>query len=119
MIDALKILTDWLGDGGLPVPSKQAESRADVCLSCSFHKPDRWWETAKEKIADVIKLHLETKNQMKISVPQEEKLGMCRACGCCVRLKAHVPIEHIQAHTSKEQKAKYPPWCWVLKEMEL
>lgn len=113
----VEILSDWLGSGGEPVAAPLAQSRAAVCETCQENRPARWWETASGTIAQAIRDELEAKNQLNLTLPNEEALGMCRPCGCCNRLAPWSPIEHIKSHTSVEVLNAYPAHCWKKKEI--
>lgn len=124
-VEGVALLTDWLGEGGVPVSQHQAETRSKVCISgdngkrCPLNMAPGWWEKhIKEPIADTILAELELKNRLELHVPDEEALAMCQPCGCCVRLKVWTPIKHIKAHTSPDVFAKFPPWCWQKTEIE-
>lgn len=114
------ILRDWLGDGGEVVPQRDAEARAHLCLQCPEHRPAKWWEIFfKDPVARAIRRNLELKRRMNLSLSADESLGMCKACGCCMRLKAWVPIAHVAAHTTDEKLAEYPKTgCWIRSEIE-
>jgi hypothetical protein len=119
---ALALAKDWIGDGGVPVPQEQATRRADACTVhhgrlCPENVEPGWWDRFKMAVADTIKAQIELKNRLGLSVPQENNLAMCRACGCCLPLKVHVPISYIAKHTSETVKAKLPPWCWQKQEL--
>lgn len=110
-----KILHDWFGAGGQPVPLEQAQARADICLNC----PHNWqghWEWRK-LVAIAIAHQEKLRTTMGIHLNGEEKLEICEVCGCKLRLKVHVPFTHIYRHTSDAQFAKYPPFCWQTKEL--
>ena len=122
---AMPLLVDWLGNGGKPVAHELAEKRAAVCTAlrysdkaCPFNVEPRWWERFKMKVAEVIKDQLAIKNKMGVWVSVESELNMCKACGCCLPLKVHVPIEHIRDHTRPETFQKFPSWCWITKELQ-
>ena len=126
-VEGLKLLNDWLGEGGNPVPSLQVESRAEACVRgnagqpCPMNKAANWWnlhENAKNAIAQTIRAELELKYHLDLHAPNEEALHLCAVCGCCTALKVHTPIKHIKAHTTPEQLAKYPRHCWIKKEIE-
>jgi len=123
-VAGLALLKDWLGDGGIPVPTTQAEQRAWACTKgdegrmCHENVEPGWWNKVKSSIANTIKMQLEMKHHLKLGSPIDQSLGMCRVCGCCLRLKRHTPIEHINNHTTPEQLAKYSVWCWIKKEIE-
>lgn len=108
-------LLDWLGDGGKPVTLALAQSRAWVCETCPENRAPRWWELAKDPVADCIRSSLEVKNGMSMAVANEEKLSMCRVCGCCIRLKVWTPLRHIIDHTP--DTGKFPEHCWIRTEV--
>lgn len=108
----LEILRDWLGDGGAPVPQADATRRSRVCVGCPENQAPRWWEYAKSNMARVIKKHLEVKHRTGLQVDVEDQLGICRVCRCCLPLKIHVPIAHIEAHSDPEAWGKFPAFCW-------
>lgn len=120
----IAILKDWLGDGGIPVALEVAERRANVCTAgnngqpCPMNVEPRWWEKSKLGVAEVIRNHLEVKNEMNLRVSSEDSLHMCRACGCALPLKVHVPIEHIKEHSNPEANQRFVPYCWITKEIE-
>lgn len=111
------LLKDWLGQDGRPVDSQLAYDRALVCLTCPENRAHNWWDLVKDAVADIIRTQLEVKNRMDLSTPWDDDLNMCRPCGCCTRLKIHVPIEHIRNHTPSKTAAQFPPNCWILREL--
>lgn len=113
VLSGVAVLTDWLGDGGIPVSQATASKRGKVCEACPLNSHGRWWDTAKSGIATTIRNCLELKNHYRFTVPNEDKLFMCSACGCALPLKVHTPISHILAHTSPEQFAKFDKSCWI------
>jgi hypothetical protein len=114
MID---VLISWLADGTPPVEPELAQQRGVVCSTCPLNVTENWWERiSKQPVAAVIKKWLEVKDQMKIGVPIESEVGICRACGCCLKLKLHEPIKYIIAHTDREVMQKYVSDCWVRTE---
>lgn len=114
-----KILAEWLGAGGIPVTQEVADARAGACLKCPLHRQGEWWEKyISDPIAKVIQRHLSIKQAANMRLAREDEVGMCSACGCCIRLKAHVPIAHIKSHTSNETFQKYHVDCWAKKEIQ-
>jgi hypothetical protein len=116
---SVMVLTDWLGDGGKPVAPELAEQRASICVHCPENRSPNWWEKYTNAIALWIRRALMVKNNLGYKVPQEDDLFMCRKCGCCLRLKVHVPIAHIRAHTSDLKLGLYPAYCWQRIESNL
>lgn len=107
---ARKILTDWLGEGGTPVLISHAQARANVCLECPHNYKGRWLYSVA--VITAIKSQSKLRETLKIHVDGESDLHICDLCGCYLKLKVHVPFHHIHAHTSDEQFAKFPEWCW-------
>lgn len=110
------ILREWLGEGGIPVSRELAEARAAVCVPCGKHRKFKWWEIAKHVVAEFITNCISLKNKLNISTSRDGELFMCGACKCCCKLKVHVDIRHILAHTSKETMSELDADCWILKE---
>lgn len=115
-VAGLAILKEWLGEDGTPVSTLQACARSVACVKCVKHRPAKWWEWAKNKVASAIKRHLSVKHRLGLVVDLEESLGMCQGCGCCVRLKIWTPLKHIEAHQTEEVWAKLAPDCWMIRE---
>lgn len=120
------ILAEWLGDGGVPVSHLKAERRAMACVMGNDGKlcPHNgglkngvsWWNWAKDTIASTIRLSLGVKNRMKLKVASEDRLEMCKICGCALRTKIWVPIEHVRRHTTDEMRKQMPSFCWLKEE---
>lgn len=106
----MSVLVEWLGAGGVPVHAGIAASRATVCETCPRNRKARWWEGAKTGVADVIRAHLQSKNDAELTVPNEAELGMCDVCGCVLALKVHTPMEHILSQTPLPE---FPEHCWI------
>jgi hypothetical protein len=72
-IEAARLLADWLGEGGTPVPSEQSAGRALVCLQgndgrpCPHNTAPGWWaKHVKNPIAAAITKQLEITMNIKI-----------------------------------------------------
>lgn len=105
-----KVLTDWLGQGGITVATEVAQDRADICLKCPKHVKD--WPVL-EHAADAVRHQVELKNHLKLHVHGEKSLHFCAGCGCVLRLKIWLPLNLILPEP--EEKAKFDPNCWLLK----
>jgi hypothetical protein len=116
-ISGLNLLHDWLGSGD-PVHPMVSSYRAKICEPCVENIQPGWWDThIKMPVARTIKAELELKSGMKISVPNEAALGMCRICGCCNALAVHVPLARLKEHTSQKLLARFPDHCWKKREI--
>ena len=93
----------------------EADLRANICRSCPLNVAKKWWEKmTKDPIAEGMRMTLELKHGMNLSLPNEEELGVCRVCGCCIPLKVWTPIEHIQNQVGNLHDA--PDYCWMRKK---
>lgn len=125
-LSAVELIYEWFGDEGTPVHQMVAEARSERCVHgldgkpCPMNQYPGWWEqNIKMPVARVIKGMLELKSNLKLEVPEDENLHMCRACRCCIRTKVWTPIKHIKEHTDKEALDKMPEFCWIKTEMKL
>lgn len=117
LVQGKRVLHDWLGEGGIPVPINVAQARADVCNdNCpkNYHGSWLWNIATSMAIASQMKL----RRIMGLKLNGEKTLDVCEVCGCVLKLKVHVPFEHIYRHMSLEQFSSFPPNCWMLKELE-
>lgn len=110
--NGIRILRDWVGEGGIVVSPELAQSRANICLKCPENVKSGKLATA---IANGIKEHIEFKNQLELRVQGEKQLHTCQVCSCVLKLKVHVPIDYIRKHPTAV--GKFPDHCWQLNEL--
>lgn len=109
-----RILSDWLGDGGIPVEPSVSQARADICLNCPKNTKGGFLVSKITKpIADAIKEQLRVKHELGLTVNGEENLHTCAVCICQLQLKVHTPIDYILKHTSNEVMKEFPSFCWI------
>lgn len=117
-------LKDWLGEGGVPVPSETAERRAMVCKHglpdlkpCpkNWTRGD-WWTRVSAFVATAVMNERRAKAQLELRVTHEEMLGTCDVCLCHLPTKIWIPIEVILHRTSEEVWNQLPPHCWIKRE---
>lgn len=111
-------LVDWLGSGAKPVDRPLAEIRAGICIGCPQNGSGGITDYFTVPAAKLIKEQLEVKNHLKIATAHDEKLGVCEACLCPLKLKVHAPLVHILDHTTDKIRAELDPRCWILSEHE-
>lgn len=112
-------MKEWLGMGAIPVDQEIAEERADICRTCPENvKGSGWIDRLKAEVAATIRDHLNVKNELELSVPEENEIGFCKQCGCVLTLKVWCPIEHILSHTSQSELKEFPDFCWQRTEGE-
>lgn len=109
------LLLEWLGSGGKAVDPVLAEKRAAVCADCPKNDGGDWKAYFTEPVAAKIRTQLEIKQDLQLRTAYDERLTVCSACDCPLKLKVHAPMEHILAHTSEDTKTRLDPRCWILK----
>ena len=117
LASGLELLTDWLGSGKKPVKKEQAESRAQTCTGCPMNKPGDWKAIFTNPASAAIRKMLSMKHDLKLETSVDDKLEICEACLCPLRLKVWCDISLIRSHTSQDQLAQFHEGCWIKKEL--
>ncbi len=116
--DGARILVEWFGDGAVPVPISLAQARANVCLTCPENKEGhRWLKLTADAVRSIAE-QMRQKDAMKLCVEGEERLFACGVCLCPLKLKVHVPLATILAHTDEQTLRAFPPACWIPTERQ-
>lgn len=110
-----KSLAEMLG-GERPVEAEQSAARAKVCTTCPKNLPGDLTNFFERATADLIRRRIEVINDLKLTTPHDQKLGVCDICLCPMRLKVHVPIETIARHMPDQVAQDFPDYCWIKKE---
>ncbi len=113
VVAGLKSLADWTIDGEV-VPPDVATARAGICQNCPVNKAGGLLDFFTEQAAKLIQRQFEVRQSRDLKTPFDDKLGLCDACGCPLKLKVHAPISVIQKYISADVKAKLDPRCWIL-----
>jgi hypothetical protein len=111
----VRTLLDWLGSGGRPVDTAEAESRAAICVTCPLNKPGNFLSYFTAPVAKEIGLQLEMKNKLSLKTSKDNKLHICTGCDCPLQMKLWTPMEHILKFTTEETKKRLDARCWILK----
>lgn len=118
VVAGARIILDWIGSGGRPVPVPLALTRAATCVDCALNTAPDWTSWATGLVARSIKEQLEAKNAMGLDTPVDDKLRTCSACTCWIPLKIWCPIEHILERTTEQGISALDPGCWVIRELD-
>lgn len=110
------ILRDWLGAGGVSVSPELSAKRAAVCAVCPQNQAGDFSAIFTQPVAERIRAQLAMKNDMNLTTALDDKLQVCAACSCPLKLKVHTPMAHIKEHLSEEVKAALDKNCWILSE---
>jgi hypothetical protein len=113
--DGAKIISSWLGSGGVPVEKEQAQRRADTCIKCPMN--DEGWK-APEAVAAAIKEQIELKNNLDMRVTGEKSLATCSACLCANKLKVWTPLSFLTKYMKQGDVERYHKGCWVRSELQ-
>lgn len=112
----VKSLNDWIDSNTAPVEKELAEKRAAVCAVCPVNGAGGMEQFFTKLAAEVVRKQFERVADRNISTTLDEKLGVCTACLCPLKLVVHVPLKFKLAHMGPETKRDLHPSCWVLHE---
>lgn len=116
VVAGAETLVDWIGDGAHAVSPEQSSGRAAVCVGCPKNNPGDLLSFFTRPAAEAIRRTIAKKNEMKLSTPSDEKLGVCDVCDCPLKLKVHLPVDFIRARLSQAVRSELPAHCWMVKE---
>lgn len=111
-------LLDWLGSGAEPVLNEIAEQRAGVCAGCPQNQDGDFFAIFTQPVAEKITTQLQIRKSMNLTTTHDAALKVCQACMCPLKLKVHVPMQHITDHLHQRVMDKLDPRCWILLEMK-
>lgn len=113
-------IADGFGDD--PPPQEVAEARAKTCLEgkdggrCPFNNMGTW--IIPMHIGQALHKMREIKLKKKLTVSNEDKLGVCSVCACSLSFKVHYQFQAIFDHTPDHKFLQFPAWCWIFKEYQ-
>lgn len=111
-----RTLADWWLGGQPPVSQDHAEARARICRICPLNQDESLFEALAGKAAVAVKRAMELKHRLKLTLPDEQELKICSACGCCLKLKPWVPLSVILKDGVPDYFEKLAPMCWIRTE---
>lgn len=115
----VKTLNDWLDSKEPPVEKDLAEKRAATCVACKMNGEGDFTSLFTAPAAGAIKRQLERLSQRNISTSLDDKLRVCTACLCPLKLKCHTPMKYITPHLSDGvmDDLRKGNNCWIVSEM--
>jgi hypothetical protein len=105
--------------GDSPVPKEHSEARALVCSQCPQNGKGgltRWFTVP---ISELIRKQFGRLSELGLSTSLDDRLGVCEACSCPLKLKVHFPMKYVLEGLTPEIRAKLQPEnprCWILQE---
>jgi len=117
VVAGAETLVDWIASGAEAVPAEKSAARATVCAGCARNSSGDMLSFFTRADSEAIRRTIQRKNQMNLTTAYDDKLGVCEVCSCPLKLKVHLPPEHIKARLSDEVIGQLPDWCWIRKEL--
>lgn len=115
VVAGAKTITEMLGPEG-PVDAATAINRAAICIACPLNDLDpNWLSYFTQPAAAMITRMFEGFRGLNLRTPVDDKLGVCSACDCPMRLKIWARLPHILKHIPEEAKVRLHPSCWITK----
>jgi hypothetical protein len=111
-------IVEWIASGAEAVPGSQANERAAVCVACPLNAQGQLTDFFTIKASDAIRKAYQQRSDWNLTTLHDEKLGVCSACSCPMRLKVHMGLALILKRLSPEAKGSLHPQCWILSESQ-
>lgn len=118
------LLMDWEESGQPPVSAQLSEARAATCVlrpngqPCPKNSSESVSAWFTVPVANAIKSRMQRLHELKLTTPYDEKLNVCAACLCPLKLKVHTPLDLIRKRLKPEVLAELDSECWILKELK-
>lgn len=111
-----KTLVKWIASGAEAVAPELANKRAAICADCTLNGKGPWTAFFTVPVATAIQDAVELRRQMNLSTTSDDRLGVCDACSCPLKLKVHMGIDRILADMERESFDSLVPNCWIRSE---
>jgi hypothetical protein len=112
----ISTIREWEIAGGNVVDRDKANARAKICSSCIKNESGDLLDFFTSKASELIRLQLESKNNMKLNTDLDPLLGICSACHCPMKLKVWCPLDIIKSKLPKESSDALASECWIRHE---
>lgn len=111
-----EVLVEWIASGAEAVPAEQANKRAEICVVCPLNEKGDFSRWFTKPVSEAIRTTLNLRRRMNFSTPSDDKLNICAACLCPLRLKVHLPLAKFFDKMTPESKDALDSKCWILSE---
>lgn len=109
------LLMEWEESGMPPVDASLSQKRADICATCPKNEQGKsLTDYFTGPLSEKMRARFARLFAMNLTTTQDDKLQVCSACLCPLRLKVHTPMELITKRLKPEQRAELDPRCWIL-----
>ncbi len=115
----LRTVGEWLDANGPTVDQALADTRAAICVACPLNGSGDFGKFFVAPAAAAIKRQVEKLNGRGLKTASDDKLGVCEACTCAMKVKVWVPIEYIKSHMTDAtmDALRKGNNCWQLAEL--
>lgn len=110
-----ELLKEWKSQGYYLIPKIESNRRASVCAECPKNSSGDLSSWFTVPASEHIKKSIEGMNQENVKTDYDEKLGVCEACLCPLKLKVHTPLPLILKHLTQQSKSELHSNCWIIK----
>lgn len=107
---------DMFGADGPITDVALAEARALKCSTCPKNEKGDWSRFFTIPASQVILTGLEYLKRRKLKTSLDDKLVVCSACSCPLKLKVWARLKHIVDHMPQESQDALVDDCWVRTE---
>lgn len=116
LVAGARVIVEWITSKGQAVDPALSNHRASICSDCPKNEPGDLTSFFTIPVSEAIRSALNLRKDWKLSTNHDERLNVCDACGCPLKLKVHVPIDFINKRLSAESRSELDPRCWILGE---
>lgn len=110
------LLLEWEESEEPPVAPDLSARRAQICASCPVNGKSPLTEWFTVPAAELIRKRISRLNELNLSTPLDDKINVCIACLCPLKLKVHTPLHLALKHLLPESRSALDPGCWMLHE---
>lgn len=116
LAEGAALLLEWEQSGLPPEPKEVSEARALICSDCPKNdKGKSLSEFFTVPVSERMRKQFQKLHELNLTTTHDEKLNVCQACLCPLKLKVHTPMGLIQSRLKPEMRAELDPRCWILK----
>lgn len=112
----VRSLNDWIDSEAPAVDAPLAQKRAEVCAACPINGQGGLEEWFTKPASEIIKRQFQKVEARKLMTTVDDKLNVCTACLCPLKLLVHVPLDFKLAHMNNETRNALDSHCWILDE---
>jgi len=113
VVAGARTLVKWIDDKAQAVDPDEASRRADICLLCPMNAKGDLSRYFTVPVASMIRAAINLRREWQLTLPQDDKLGVCSGCDCPLKLKVWLPPKDIKEGVAEADKNNLHPNCWI------